>query len=161
MAIQGAYGYRLSTVGKPLDLAELPKLEPGPDEVIVKVAGCGVCHTDVGFASEGVPTRHVLPLVLGHEIAGHVVDAGAKAQLWIGQAVIVPAVIACGECPACRAGRPTTCRKQFMPGNDGGARPSSDRMRSYSSEVRPCWRTSSGVRGGSPGRGRAVVTGPA
>ncbi|MFI5104322.1 MAG: 6-hydroxycyclohex-1-ene-1-carbonyl-CoA dehydrogenase, partial [Terriglobales bacterium] len=62
---------------------------------------------------------HVLPLVLGHEIAGHVVDAGAKAQLWIGQAVIVPAVIACGECPACRAGRPTTCRRQFMPGNDG------------------------------------------
>jgi 6-hydroxycyclohex-1-ene-1-carbonyl-CoA dehydrogenase len=119
MAIQGAYGYQLSTVGKPLDLAELPKLEPGPDEVIVKVAGCGVCHTDVGFASEGVPTRHVLPLVLGHEIAGHVVDAGAKTQLWIGQAVIVPAVIACGECPACRAGRPTTCRKQFMPGNDG------------------------------------------
>jgi 6-hydroxycyclohex-1-ene-1-carbonyl-CoA dehydrogenase len=119
MAIQGAYGYQLSTVGKPLDLAELPKLEPGENEVIVKVAGCGVCHTDVGFASEGVPTRHALPLVLGHEIAGHVVAAGAKAYLWIGQAVIVPAVIACGECPACRAGRPTTCRRQFMPGNDG------------------------------------------
>ena len=119
MSIQGAYGYQLATVGKPLDLAELPKLEPGPDEVIVKVAGCGVCHTDVGFASDGVPTRHALPLVLGHEIAGHVVAAGDKAPWWMGQAVIVPAVIACGECPACRAGRPTTCRRQFMPGNDG------------------------------------------
>jgi 6-hydroxycyclohex-1-ene-1-carbonyl-CoA dehydrogenase len=119
MAIQGAYGYQLSTVGKPLDLAELPKLEPGLDEVIVKVAGCGVCHTDVGFASDGVPTRHALPLVLGHEIAGHVVAAGDRAPWWMGQAVIVPAVIACGECPACRAGRPTTCRRQFMPGNDG------------------------------------------
>ena len=84
-----------------------------------KVAGCGVCHTDVGFASEGVPTRHALPLVLGHEIAGHVVAADDKAQHWMGQAVIVPAVIACGECPACKAGRSTTCRRQFMPGNDG------------------------------------------
>jgi 6-hydroxycyclohex-1-ene-1-carbonyl-CoA dehydrogenase len=119
MAIQGAYGYQLSTVGKPLDLAELPKLEPGENEVIVMVAGCGVCHTDVGFAAEGVATRHSLPLVLGHEIAGRVVAAGDKAQSWMGQAVIVPAVIACGECPACRAGRPTTCRRQFMPGNDG------------------------------------------
>ena len=85
----------------------------------MKVAGCGVCHTDVGFASEGVPTRHALPLVLGHEIAGHVVAADDKAQHWMGQAVIVPAVIACGECPACKAGRSTTCRRQFMPGNDG------------------------------------------
>lgn len=119
MAIQGAYGYQLSTVGKPLDLAELSLPEPKADEVIVEVAGCGVCHTDVGFAFEGVPTRHAFPLVLGHEIAGHVVAAGEKAQSWMRQAVIVPAVIACGECPSCRAGRPTTCRKQFMPGNDG------------------------------------------
>jgi 6-hydroxycyclohex-1-ene-1-carbonyl-CoA dehydrogenase len=119
MSIQGAYGYRLSTVGQPLGLAELPALEPGENEVIVKVAGCGVCHTDVGFAYDGVPTRHALPLVLGHEITGQVVDAGEKAQQWIGQAVIVPAVIACGDCPACRAGHPTICRKQFMPGNDG------------------------------------------
>jgi 6-hydroxycyclohex-1-ene-1-carbonyl-CoA dehydrogenase len=119
MAIQGAYGYQLSTVGKPLNLAELFMPEPKADEVIVEVAGCGVCHTDVGFAFEGVPTRHAFPLVLGHEIAGHVVAAGAKAQSWMHQAVIVPAVIACGECPACRAGRPTICRRQFMPGNDG------------------------------------------
>lgn len=119
MAIQGAYGYQLSTVGKPLALAALPKLEPEESEVIVKVAGCGVCHTDVGFAAEGVATRHALPLVLGHEIAGRVVAAGNKARSWMGQAVIVPAVIACGECPSCRAGRPTTCRRQFMPGNDG------------------------------------------
>jgi 6-hydroxycyclohex-1-ene-1-carbonyl-CoA dehydrogenase len=119
MTIQGAYGYQLSTVGKPLDLAEISMPEPQADEVIVEVAGCGVCHTDVGFAFEGVPTRHAFPLVLGHEIAGHVVAAGEKAQSLMHSAVIVPAVIACGECPSCRAGRPTTCRKQFMPGNDG------------------------------------------
>jgi len=119
MTIQGAYGYRLSMVGKPLDLAELPALEPRENEVIVKVAGCGVCHTDVGFAYDGVPTRHALPLVLGHEITGRVVAAGDSALSWMGKAVIVPSVIACGECPACRAGHSTICRKQFMPGNDG------------------------------------------
>jgi 6-hydroxycyclohex-1-ene-1-carbonyl-CoA dehydrogenase len=119
MAIQGAYGYRLSAIGKPLVLAELPALEPGNNEVIVKVAGCGVCHTDVGFAYDGVPTRHALPLVLGHEITGQVVATGENAQRWLGSSVVVPAVIACGECPACRAGHPTICRKQFMPGNDG------------------------------------------
>ena len=120
MVVRGAYGYRLAEVGRPLDEVELPGLEPGPDEVIVKVAACGVCHTDVGFAYDGVPTRHALPLVLGHEVAGHVVAAGDNVQQQLtGQAVIVPAVIACGKCPACLAGRPTICRKQFMPGNDG------------------------------------------
>jgi 6-hydroxycyclohex-1-ene-1-carbonyl-CoA dehydrogenase len=98
---------------------ELPELTPGADEVVVEVAGCGVCHTDVGYAVDGVPTRHPLPLILGHEIAGRVVAAGEKASAWMGRAVIVPAVIPCGECPACRAGRVTICRNQFMPGNDG------------------------------------------
>ena len=119
MSIQGAYGYELTRVGAPLHLAALPALEPGTNEVIVKVAGCGVCHTDVGFALDGVPTRHKLPLVLGHEITGWVVAAGEQALEWQEKAVIVPAVIACGECPACAAGRPTICRRQFMPGNDG------------------------------------------
>ena len=119
MSIQGAYGYCLSTAGAPLDLVELPPLEPAANEVIVKVAGCGVCHTDVGFAYDGVPTRHALPLVLGHEITGRVTATGEHVQQWLGRAVIVPAVIPCGKCSACLAGRPTTCRKQFMPGNDG------------------------------------------
>src|ERR1022692_4101274 len=42
-----------------------------------------------------------------------------RSALWPGQKVIVSAVISCGECPACKAGRATICRKQFMPGNDG------------------------------------------
>jgi len=97
--------------------------EPAPgklsaDEVIIEVEGCGICHTDIGFAYEGIPTRHALPLILGHEIAGRVVLAGEHAEDWIGRSVIVPAVISCGDCDACRSGRPTICRKQFMPGND-------------------------------------------
>ncbi len=119
MKILGAHGYALKEAGKPLELWELPALEPGPDEVIVQVAGCGICHTDVGFAIDGVPTRKPLPIVLGHEIAGRVVGVGDNAKGWLGKNVIVPAVIPCGTCPACKAGRPTICRNQFMPGNDG------------------------------------------
>jgi 6-hydroxycyclohex-1-ene-1-carbonyl-CoA dehydrogenase len=119
MRIDGAHGYRLMAVGQPLERFEMPALEAGTDEVVVKVSGCGICHTDVGFAVDGVPTRKALPLVLGHEISGRVIAAGHNAEDWLGHAVIVPAVISCGVCPACQAGRPTICRNQFMPGNDG------------------------------------------
>src|SRR5512137_762395 len=118
-SIHGAYGFQLKVPNAPLQPWELPDLVPGPEEVVVQVAGCGVCHTDVGFAFNGVPTRHPLPLILGHEISGRVVAAGEEAQGWLGRSVIVPAVIPCGSCPACRAGRSTICRQQFMPGNDG------------------------------------------
>ena len=118
-SIQGAYGFQLQASRALLERCELPTFDPRPDEVVVEVAGCGVCHTDVGFAFDGVPTRHPLPLILGHEISGRVVAAGEDAADWLGCAVIVPAVIPCGNCPACRAGRSTICRQQFMPGNDG------------------------------------------
>jgi 6-hydroxycyclohex-1-ene-1-carbonyl-CoA dehydrogenase len=118
-SIQGAYGFRLNVPNTPLQPCELPVLQPGPDELVVQVAGCGVCHTDVGFAFDGVLTRHALPLILGHEISGRVVAAGENASTWLGRSVIVPAVIPCGDCPACRTGRPNVCRQQFMPGNDG------------------------------------------
>ncbi len=119
MRINEAHGYRLVATGRPLERFELPPLELGPDEVIVQVAGCGICHTDIGFAIDGVPTRKPLPLILGHEISGRVVATGADATRWHGRLVIVPAVIPCGKCAACQAGRPTICRHQFMPGNDG------------------------------------------
>lgn len=91
---------------------------PDPGEVIVQVAGCGICHTDLGFCYDGVPTRHALPLTLGHEISGTVVEAGEHAREWLGRAVVVPAVIPCGECAACRAGRGSICPRQVFPGND-------------------------------------------
>jgi len=114
-----AHGYSLVVPRHRLERRALPDLNPGTDEVVVEVAGCGVCHTDIGFALGAVPTRHPLPLVLGHEIAGRVVAAGDQAQGWVGKSVIIPAVIPCGACPACQADRPTICRQQFMPGNDG------------------------------------------
>jgi 6-hydroxycyclohex-1-ene-1-carbonyl-CoA dehydrogenase len=91
---------------------------PGPGEVIVKVAWCGVCHTDLGFYYDSVPTRHAYPLTLGHEISGIVVETSPEASMWLGASVVVPAVIPCGECAACKAGRGQICPKQVFPGND-------------------------------------------
>jgi 6-hydroxycyclohex-1-ene-1-carbonyl-CoA dehydrogenase len=91
---------------------------PADTEVIVRVAGCGLCHTDVSFATGAVRTRHPLPLVLGHEIAGTVETAGPAARELLGRSVLVPAVIPCGTCALCRAGRDTACQRQTMPGND-------------------------------------------
>jgi 6-hydroxycyclohex-1-ene-1-carbonyl-CoA dehydrogenase len=82
------------------------------------VSGCGVCHTDLGYYYDGVRTNQPLPLALGHEISGYVVEAGAGAESWKGKAVIVPAVLPCGECDLCQRGLTTICRAQKMPGND-------------------------------------------
>lgn len=118
LTVVQARGFRLVAPGVPLEACEFG-LGPAADEVIVEIAGCGICHTDVGFADGSVPTRHPLPLVLGHEICGRVVATGKHAEEWANKLVVVPAVIPCGACAACQAGRPTVCRNQFMPGNDG------------------------------------------
>jgi 6-hydroxycyclohex-1-ene-1-carbonyl-CoA dehydrogenase len=103
--------------GRPMVLEERD-VAPGTGDVIVKVAGCGVCHTDLGFYYDGVPTRHGFPLTLGHEVAGVVEEAGPGAESWLGRAVVVPAVIPCGACDACRAGRGPICPTQVFPGSD-------------------------------------------
>lgn len=94
---------------------EQPLPVPGPGEALVRVAGCGVCHTDLSFWHHGVQTKHPLPLTLGHEISGTVVAGDAR---WVGRPVIVPAVLPCGECALCLQGRSNICRRQVMPGND-------------------------------------------
>ena len=112
-----AHRWMMTAVNKPLERATF-SAAPADGEVVVAVAGCGVCHTDLGYFYDGVRTNHALPLALGHEISGRVVAAGAGAAQWIGKAVIVPAVLPCGECDLCRRGLGTICRNQKMPGND-------------------------------------------
>ena len=85
---------------------------------MVEIAGCGVCHTDLGYYYDGVRTKHELPLTLGHEISGHVIETGTDALWYTDRAVIVPAVIPCGQCDACLRGKATICPNQKMPGND-------------------------------------------
>ena len=109
---------RLISAGAPLVLADVPEPIPAADQVRVRVAGCGVCHTDIGFWRDGVPTRQALPLTLGHEVSGVVDAAGADYSHLIGREVIVPAVIPCGTCALCRERRGNACRAQLMPGND-------------------------------------------
>ncbi len=91
----------------------MPDLKEG--EALVKIAGCGVCHTDISFWHHGVQTKHTLPLTLGHEISGTVVAGPAE---WLNKNVIIPAVLPCGECELCKRGRSNICRNQLMPGND-------------------------------------------
>ena len=108
----------MTAQNEPLKRVEFEPTEPDDGEVLVEIAGCGVCHTDLGYFYDGVRTNHCLPLALGHEISGTVVATGAGAETWLDQTVIVPAVIPCGECDACARGKGTICPNQKMPGND-------------------------------------------
>src|SRR5512136_3387246 len=110
--------WMMTAVGQPLVKVALELGPLAPGSVRVEVAGCGVCHTDLGYYYDGVRTNQPLPLCLGHEVSGRVVAAGAGAEGWVGRAVIVPAVIPCGECDQCRRGKATICPNQKMPGND-------------------------------------------
>lgn len=110
------HGFELVEAGVVPRPASRPLAAPAAGMARVRVAGCGLCHTDLGFAFGGVRTRHPLPLILGHEIAGVVEDAADPAL--VGKAVVVPAVIPCGACDDCRDGHPMICKRQVMPGND-------------------------------------------
>jgi 6-hydroxycyclohex-1-ene-1-carbonyl-CoA dehydrogenase len=94
---------------------DVPEIKPG--EVLVEIAGCGVCHTDLGYFYDGVPTVNKPPLTLGHEISGTVIAGDKK---WVGKEVIIPAVMPCNNCPICAAGRGNRCLAQKMPGNSMG-----------------------------------------
>lgn len=109
------YAWQMIELDKPFKLIEkdFPALKEG--EVLVKVAGCGVCHTDISFWHYGVKTKHPLPLTLGHEISGTVIKGDEK---WINKNVIIPAVLPCGECELCKNGYSNICQNQLMPGND-------------------------------------------
>ncbi|MBL0310126.1 MAG: 6-hydroxycyclohex-1-ene-1-carbonyl-CoA dehydrogenase [Bacteroidetes bacterium] len=109
------YQWQMVELDKEFRLIEQPLPEINYGEAMVKVAGCGVCHTDLSFWHYGVQTRHTLPLTLGHEISGVVVEG---PQEWLNKNVIIPAVLPCGECELCKRGRSNTCRNQVMPGND-------------------------------------------
>ena len=107
--------WQMTELKKEFSLVEtaLPTLKE--NEALVKIAGCGVCHTDLSFWNDGVRTKKEMPLTLGHEISGVVVDGPAHLK---GKNVIVPAVLPCGNCELCNKGRSNMCQNQLMPGND-------------------------------------------
>jgi 6-hydroxycyclohex-1-ene-1-carbonyl-CoA dehydrogenase len=104
--------------GRPLALETVPTPTPAAGEVLVRVAGCGVCHTDLHYLDHGTPTFKPPPVILGHEIAGTVAEAGAGvASLSGGDRVLLPAVLSCGSCVMCRTGRENICEHGVMLGN--------------------------------------------
>lgn len=110
---------KVTAPGK-LEKTEIDVPELGEKDVLIEIAGCGVCHTDLSYFYDGVPTVNKPPLTLGHEISGTVVAAGSGAQDWMGRDVIVPAVMPCNECDICAKGRNNRCLNQKMPGNSLG-----------------------------------------
>jgi propanol-preferring alcohol dehydrogenase len=107
----------------PLRQAELPKPTPGPEQVLLQVRACGVCRTDLHVA-EGDLTDPRLPLVLGHEIVGTVVDKGDRVDRFaVGERVGVPWLgETCGVCRYCVSGRENLCERARFTGYhlDGG-----------------------------------------
>lgn len=106
-------------VGEPkLRLDDVPKPAAGPGEIVVKVAACGVCHTDLHYTDHGVPTAKKPPIILGHEASGTVDSVGAGVADWKpGERVLLPAVLTCGHCELCRVGRENICLNMKMFGN--------------------------------------------
>ena len=122
-----AWGWYYTGVDKPLEKKNFAVNEPGAGDAVVAIAGCGLCHTDLGFISGKVKTNTEPPLILGHEISGKVVAAGAGYENLAGKNVIIPAVLPCGKCELCKNGRSNVCRSQKMPGDTSRAPPYSSR----------------------------------
>lgn len=109
---------------EPLTIEEVPVPEPGPGQILVRVAASGVCHTDLHAADGDWPVRPKLPFIPGHEGVGHVAALGAGVtSLKEGDRVGVPWLhSACGECDYCLTGWETLCPNQQNTGYsvDGG-----------------------------------------
>jgi 6-hydroxycyclohex-1-ene-1-carbonyl-CoA dehydrogenase len=103
---------------KGLKVEDIPVPKIADDQILVKVAACGVCHTDLHYIEHGVPTFKKPPIVLGHEASGIVEEVGADVtNVRKDQRVLIPAVLTCGRCPACRQGRENICFNMQMVGN--------------------------------------------
>ena len=82
--------WMMTEPGKPMEKRSFPAEAPAEGEALVKVAGCGVCHTDISFLHMGVKTRAELPLVLGHEISGKVTAAGSGVDPGLDGGIVPP-----------------------------------------------------------------------
>src|SRR6266849_4955012 len=94
---------------KHLEIAELPEPTPGPGEVLVRVAACGICGSDV-HGYDGSSGRRIPPIVMGHEAAGRIATVGAGVTgLAQGDRVTLDSTIYCGACGYCKRGEVNLC----------------------------------------------------
>lgn len=113
---------RLVQLGKPLEEVEMALPEIRPDDVLVRVAACGICHSDAHYRA-GVSQIASLPVTPGHEIAGRVEAVGRAVQhLKAGDRVCVHYLVTCGCCEFCAGGKEQFCPSVQMLGKhrDGG-----------------------------------------
>ncbi len=98
--------------GDPVELVEIVIPDPGPGEVVVDVTACGVCHTDLTYREGGINDEY--PFLLGHEAAGTVESVGeGVTSVEAGDFVILNWRAVCGQCRACKRGRPWYCFNTF------------------------------------------------
>jgi len=98
--------------GAAVELVDIVIPDPGPGEVVVAVQACGVCHTDLTYREGGINDEY--PFLLGHEAAGIVESIGAGVtHVAVGDFVILNWRAVCGECRACKRGRPQLCFDTF------------------------------------------------
>ncbi|WP_040687381.1 S-(hydroxymethyl)mycothiol dehydrogenase [Nocardia vinacea] len=94
--------------GAPVELVDIVIPDPGPHDVVVRIQSCGVCHTDLHYREGGINDE--FPFLLGHEAAGIVEAVGdAVTHVAAGDFVILNWRAVCGECRACKRGRPWYC----------------------------------------------------
>ncbi len=94
--------------GAPVELVDIVIPDPGPHDVVVRIQSCGVCHTDLHYREGGINDE--FPFLLGHEAAGIVETVGdAVTHVVAGDFVILNWRAVCGECRACKRGRPWYC----------------------------------------------------
>ena len=112
----------LETFGGPFVLNDVPTPAIAPHEALVRVRNVGVCGTDVKIRADRMGLG-VIPLIMGHEIAGEVAEVGSLVRGFApGDRVVVNFYVTCGRCPFCRAGRDTLCSEARQHGFsiDGG-----------------------------------------
>jgi propanol-preferring alcohol dehydrogenase len=110
---------QLVEIGAPLEDAEVALPEIGPSEVLVRVAACGICHSDAHYRA-GISSIDPLPVTLGHEIAGRVETVGREVHHISPNArVYVHYLVSCGCCDFCRRGHEQFCSKGQMIGKHG------------------------------------------
>ncbi|WP_280490207.1 S-(hydroxymethyl)mycothiol dehydrogenase [Nocardia carnea] len=98
--------------GAPVELTDIVIPDPGPGEVVVSVAACGVCHTDLTYREGGINDE--FPFLLGHEAAGTVDSVGEGVEaVAVGDFVVLNWRAVCGSCRACKRGRPQYCFDTF------------------------------------------------
>ena len=96
---------------KPVVVERITVEQPQRGEVMVKLAACGVCHSDLSATNGTIPLA--LPLILGHEAAGEVIEVGEGVEgLALGDHVISSFIYMCGKCRFCAMGRPVLCINQ-------------------------------------------------